>query len=419
MCNADSRPDLGHSMMVRRHEWATLIILWLIAFPMQAEETSAELYPAIGTVAMLSGALRDVDTFGAGIVFAQRDKVIYIATANHVVRSGANELADISVRLKPYPDIVLPARLLPEHSLDLDLALLEVTLPDTGHEPIQFDFHVLVEPQSKLTDSLLYPVGRANNRLWSRPISPVQGFRRDGNLLLFESSSIARGASGGGLVEESGVLLGMVLSDTSSFGQALDIHVLTSAIKSFGYPVDLSATYAYDVAGEWEGNDLFQNIVIERDGDRITGHIHCRGVDCNYAIAEPYTRHTTAGFVTETVLFGGLRAAVEGELRGNRLLLRVSGAWTKSELTTGGAKLTHPQYREINFVARLDGRVEPDQIRFDYEFEYGAVGERSRGSILAKQKLKYEPKRKGKRKREPEVKTWQSILQETIKAKKD
>ena len=97
--------------------------------------------------------------------------------------------------------------------------------------------------------------------------------------------------------------------------------------------------------------------------------------------------------------------------------MRASGFWTKSELTTGGGKFTHPRPTEINFVARFDGSVKPDQIRFDYEFEYGAVGERSRGSILAKQKLKYRHKRE--REPEPEVKTWQSILEETIKAKKN
>jgi len=346
--------------------WIPLVFL-LFTASTWAEQKPEKLQPAIGVIAMLSGNLGELkDRYGAGIVFARKDNLLYIATADHVVLSGGKEMTDIMIRLKAHPDTELPAKLLPERDTDLDLALLEVALPEETHKELGLNFRVLVKPDADLSNSAVYPVGRPGNQLWQWPATPAPGYKRDVELLQFESPAIP-GHSGGGLVEESGVLLGMVLNDNPPFGEAVDIRVVIEAIKRFGYPVDLGLTYTYDLASKWEGNEIFPTIIIDQQADQVSGRmsIRCPG-QCyqQTQILEP-------GGIFETEMENILGTsepihALVGKTRGNRLLVNAYGEFLKE--VTRVVRSGLPQHSQVPFYVRLDGRVKGEIIHFTYKF---------------------------------------------------
>ena len=368
MKKVSSRPDLGCCIGFKSYKLVFFALYFAIALPAHAVEITTKLSPAIDTVAMLSGTLRGIRTYGAGIVFAHRGKDVYIATANHVVRKMDNEMSGVTVRLKNYPDLELPATLLEEYNPDpeFDLALLKATLPDSVTERDLFDFHVLTEPGIELTNSRVYPIGRVNNRLWSKPASFSQGVKRAGTMLLFESPYIGPGSSGGGLFEDGAILLGMVLNNNPPYGEARDIHHLISAIKAFGYPVDLCLAHAYNIGGEWIGG-CFSTISLERQGNRISG-----SVDTNsyFLTGETELLFYDNKPIEKTIYTAGLGADIDGKIQGNHLVLHLTGIWVIDTIFFG-INVNKNQIDRINFSAILNGHVKADEIQFDMKFKSG------------------------------------------------
>ena len=383
-----------------------MVVVLAAGFATQAAEQAPPLEPALALVVMIEGSLRNVDTFGGGIVFAREDRKILIATANHLVRSSGQTMQDILVRLNAAPETQLSATLLESHHADLDLAVLDVELPDEIAQRPLFDFRVLGESAADYTATNVYPVGYVDHRPWSRPLLASKGFWIADGMLRFESSFIGPGASGGALIEESGILVGMVLSRKPPHGEARDMHTLLGAIEELNFPAGLTLGYGYQITGQWEGNNLFQQIALEREGHQITGTVDSSDPRNFGVIQPPMARRTPEGFTTDLISLYGLSADIEGTVLGNTLQARAEGSWLRTfqSMGTGSPKMSTS---EVPFAASFKGVVGTDDIEIDFVFEKGAPGGLTSGRILAT------------RHREPKVKNWQTTLKEALEQHKE
>src|SRR5262249_28092410 len=79
-----------------------------------------------------------------------------------------------------------------------------------------------------------YPLGKA----WRINTTPEK-LAETGESLDFESNFIARGHSGGALLDENRNIVGMLKSDNPPYGQATSITAIMRKLRQWGYPVDL------------------------------------------------------------------------------------------------------------------------------------------------------------------------------------
>jgi hypothetical protein len=202
-------------------------------------------------IVMLTARYGDDEVVGAGILVGTGPDRLYVATANHVVRSGGRVPADIHVQFRSLPGERFPARL-GEHRDDaLDLTVLVV--PDVRRHNIpveQIPFDRLGAPETLQKGAGVFPLGYARGRAWYSPVRPdTMTGPPAGDRLVFESSFIARGHSGGGLFTEGWELVGMIEADEPPEGRALSITRILARLQEWGYPVSLRpAAPAGDVA---------------------------------------------------------------------------------------------------------------------------------------------------------------------------
>jgi hypothetical protein len=210
--------------------------------------------------------------FGSGIILGTRSDTLFLATANHVVRRGGEVADAVDVRVYWQPDVPIRAVLLPDSDGSLDLALLAVSplasLPadtasfarmrmrpsaataDPGiRDPTSASdqrFSVGAIPFDRLGDldilergDPIWLLGQPNGLPWRINTSPERfiGFR--GESLDFESNLLARGHSGGALLNEDYEVIGMLKSDQAPYGEAVALYAIARRLEDWGYPVDL------------------------------------------------------------------------------------------------------------------------------------------------------------------------------------
>jgi ankyrin repeat protein len=252
----------------------------------------------VESVVMVKGRLGGAETFGAGIVFARSPSSLSIVTANHVVRRGPEAAIGLQVSLKPYPNRPLPARLLPQADAEKDVAVLVVDDPAArGVNMCAIRLDLLPNPDVKYgvwgprpeLDLLpkkrgdpVYPVGNPNGVPWGVPVAPDLVADITGGQIVFQSSAIARGHSGGGLLSKKGGLLGMIQADEPPYGRAiswsavaeiltrwsLSVHVRKSASEGWTPLFDAAADGPLD-----DVKDLLSQPCVDinaRDGNELS-----------------------------------------------------------------------------------------------------------------------------------------------------
>src|SRR5262249_45082431 len=81
-------------------------------------------------VVMILSRLGGTDAPGAGLIAGRNGDIVYIATANHVVRRGAEQATRIEIRFRRMPERLVRAALLERFDPRLDLAVLSVNARD-------------------------------------------------------------------------------------------------------------------------------------------------------------------------------------------------------------------------------------------------------------------------------------------------
>lgn len=203
-------------------------------------------------VVIITGRLGDGPTTGAGIVLGVGHDRLYIVTANHLVRRGAYEAKDLRIKLRFLPGELFNAKLLEHMDEQLDIAVLMIE--NLQKHAIRVDaipFDRLGNASVLERENAVYHVGFPNGIPWRVNVTPDRISSMRGDLLKFESYSIAPGNSGGGLFNARWELVGMIKADLPPDGVAVKIQTILENLSQWGYPVSLiKKEEQVDIGGE-------------------------------------------------------------------------------------------------------------------------------------------------------------------------
>jgi Trypsin-like peptidase domain len=194
-------------------------------------------------IVIINGKLAATPTFGAGIIFSREKDAIYVVTANHVVRSAGTAATQLTIELHNAPGKKLRAELTEHFDAALDLAVVSVHNPTA--QGVDMCGVSLVEQLAPLGSEergdSVFPLGDPNGEAWALPVRPdAISEIRDGEIT-FESSLIAKGDSGGGLLNDHGGFVGLIQADEPPYGRALSLDKVLKVLKDWKYSVDLEA----------------------------------------------------------------------------------------------------------------------------------------------------------------------------------
>lgn len=229
-----------------RSVWPGLLAMWILSgicmttgVASASSESSTEPSEEVKhLIVMVGGQESGADTLGAGIIVGVRADRLYIITANHVVRRAGQNL---HVKLRSLPGERVPAKLLEDRDPQLDLAVLSVMAVKRHAIPVdEVPFDRLGDANAMKRGDAVYHVGHPNGIPWRVNVTPDRVSDRAGDLIKFESNSIAPGDSGGGLFNGRWELVGMIKADQPPDGIAVSIGRILGRLKQWGYPVNLT-----------------------------------------------------------------------------------------------------------------------------------------------------------------------------------
>jgi S1-C subfamily serine protease len=191
-------------------------------------------------VAMIEGEIGGEPMFGAGIIFGLARNRAYVVTANHLVRRGNQEATNLKVLLRPINQQPMKASLNEHFDTNIDLAVVTVEgLEEAGVDCQQLRFNQLGDLAALSRNDDVFPVGNPNGVAWGYPVAPDKVSEVLSGNITFQSSFITVGHSGGALIDEAGLLVGMILKDAPPFGVARSLSNVISIIRNWHIPVDL------------------------------------------------------------------------------------------------------------------------------------------------------------------------------------
>jgi S1-C subfamily serine protease len=149
-------------------------------------------------IIMIDVTLKNGPRRGAGIICGVGGDSLYIATANHVVREGKKEAAEIKLQFKWLPDKPVRANLLPHFDAKLDYTVLRVSgLKELKINPEDLPFDRLGSPDSLRRGDEIYLLGYPGGIPWRINTKRENFAGSRGDSLEFESNLITGGHSGG------------------------------------------------------------------------------------------------------------------------------------------------------------------------------------------------------------------------------
>jgi len=230
-------------LSVRRHYWAFIVTscFFILYSPAVHAQTPDEaLQKTTELVVKIDGVLAGAPTLGGGIIFGREKDTFYIATANHVIRRGEEEVQNLLVTFKFHPGVSLPGILLKDFDSNLDLALVRVDgLKKNKIDVCDLSLNRLGEPKELKRGSSVFAVGHPNGVAWFLPSTADPVAQMVGDFIGFESFRVGKGHSGGALLNGDGGLVGMIRADQPPFGQAVNFESILRFLKRLDYPVQL------------------------------------------------------------------------------------------------------------------------------------------------------------------------------------
>jgi alpha-tubulin suppressor-like RCC1 family protein len=191
-------------------------------------------------VAMVQCSANDVDHPGAGLVIGIDAQRVYIATAAHVVsRCAQNDGTRVRFRWSTAP---VPGRVLNTDPLPLDLAVVAVARADAaqnGQFPPSLDR--LGDPAQLRRGDPLYALGNPRGIPWGINAAPDRFASNEGGVILFSSTFIGEGHSGGALLNDRGEIVGMIRGDQPPTGEAVSVTRILDRVREWTHPIGLTA----------------------------------------------------------------------------------------------------------------------------------------------------------------------------------
>jgi S1-C subfamily serine protease len=210
--------------------------------------------------------------FGSGIIVGSRADTLFIATANHVVRRGERAAERVEVRFYGAQDRPVSATLLSNADDSLDLAVVGVSgLGAIPLDPSAIPYGQLGDLQALDRGDPIFLLGQPNGLPWRINTVPERFIAFRDESLDFESSLLARGHSGGALLNEDREVIGMLKSDQAPYGEAVSLYAIARKLEEWAYPVDLRLRPAQLASGTGRTCVLMPR-----------GRIRCWGFDDRY-----------------------------------------------------------------------------------------------------------------------------------------
>ena len=184
----------------------------------------------------------DAPEVGAGIVIGATAKNIFIATARHVLFREAVRVRDLRVVFPGDTRDSVQATPMRDTRAGLDLAVISVPIASaralrSGLPP----FDRRGDVRSLRSGAPVSPVG-CHDICWDAPTPPDQVLGKDLQGIIFQSSFIGPGSSGGALFNQWWEVVGMVTVDAPPRGEAIPIDRVVDQVRFWGYPADLKKT---------------------------------------------------------------------------------------------------------------------------------------------------------------------------------
>lgn len=174
-----------------------------------------------------------IPRLGAGVVIGSRGDTLFIATARHVV-DGADSL---TVTLYD-PDAgragrSVVARVITQHRA-LDVALIAAAVPSAIATRVAESFDRLGNAGALSIGDPVYPVGCPDGVCWGFPSPADQVLTSAPLLVLFQSTFVKGGNSGGGLFNRWWEVAGMVVRNDVPRAEAIPIEAVMEVADSVG-----------------------------------------------------------------------------------------------------------------------------------------------------------------------------------------
>jgi S1-C subfamily serine protease len=184
--------------------------------------------------------LRDAEmqSIGSGIVLGIRGDRLYIMTSRHVAWPDDEKRNEVRVSFFTAPGESFKANVLDFSDPNLDLAVLSIPATTPGLPPVRP--LSLGDLSSVKLATPVRSIGHPAGVLWRDAATAEKFSRRASSNLVFESTIVDNGSSGGGLFDSCGGLLGMIRWGGSGDGVATPIDRLLEKLAEwqlgFSYP---------------------------------------------------------------------------------------------------------------------------------------------------------------------------------------
>ena len=196
-------------------------------------------------VVMIRCTLDGEPSIGAGILVGTANDRLYVVTANHVVRRGATEATDIRLELRGLPGEPVAAVLTTRFDAQRDVAVLSIAGVQTkGIDVAQLPFDRLGDPSALARGDDVRALGYPQGRPWGTSVAASPLASVSDSLLVFETSQVVPGNSGGALLDARGQIVGLVLNVLPPEATARNITQVNTMVREWGFPVALRGRFA-------------------------------------------------------------------------------------------------------------------------------------------------------------------------------
>ena len=195
-------------------------------------------------VVMVRGKLADGETAGAGVIVGQGADRLYVATANHVVRSAAGASATgVEVMLRWTPGEWHPATVTSDFDPQLDLAV--ISIPNSSSLLKQVGLPVARLAADVQRKQQVFSIGYAGGIPWFSRVTPDVMSEVASDALRVETGlEVQPGQSGGALVNQNAEIVGIVKHYATPVAVAIPITRAIEWLKQRNYPVFLRTAAA-------------------------------------------------------------------------------------------------------------------------------------------------------------------------------
>jgi alpha-tubulin suppressor-like RCC1 family protein len=225
---------------------ATAIALAAAAAPLASQVPApGESGEVEQVVVMIRCTLAGRESIGAGILFGAANDRLYVVTANHVLRLGAEEATNIRVELRALPGEPVAATLTTTFDARRDLAVLSVgSVKALGIDVARLPFDRLGAPASLARGDGVFALGYPQGRPWGVNVAPMPMSATNDSLLTFETTLVSPGHSGGALLNQRREIVGLLLNVQPPEATARNIAQVLEVLREWRFPLALRGRFA-------------------------------------------------------------------------------------------------------------------------------------------------------------------------------